>query len=279
MEKYSLLHQQLLFEGTATIDNFFEPEEISEEDACRVHTLEYWQKLENLELNAREVRKMGFPLSSALIKRDKIIAQGTIEAVQFALQNGISANIAGGTHHAYADHGEGFCLLNDQAIAAAYLLKHKKASQILIVDLDVHQGNGTASIFAEDNRVFTFSTHGKNNYPLHKEISDLDIAVPDGMDDDAYLHLLTQYLPASIEKVKPDFVFYLCGVDILRGDKLGRLAVSLQGCKERDAIVLEICHKREIPLVFSMGGGYSSSLRDIIEAHANTYRLAKSLYF
>jgi acetoin utilization deacetylase AcuC-like enzyme len=188
-------------------------------------------------------------------------------------------NIAGGTHHAFRDRGEGFCMLNDQAIAANYLIKNNKAKKILIVDLDVHQGNGTASIFKENNNVFTLSFHGKKNYPFKKEKSDLDVEFLDKTNDEFYLNELKEILPKVFEKFEPDFVFYLAGVDVLENDKLGRLSMTIEGCKQRDRFVLELCKKNNLPLQISMGGGYSVNIKDILEAHSNTYRLAQEIYF
>ncbi|MEY2640431.1 MAG: hypothetical protein RIR90_1913, partial [Bacteroidota bacterium] len=204
--------------------------------------------------------------------------QGTIDCCHYALQFGAALNVAGGTHHAFADRGEGFCLLNDFGVAANYLLKKQLAQQILIIDLDVHQGNGTASLFAQEPRVFTFSMHGAHNYPFHKEQSDLDIPLPDGIDDEAYLHLLQENLTQLFNQVKPDFVFYLSGVDILSTDKFGKLKISMEGCKQRDAMVFEYCKKQKTPVVVAMGGGYSPDVRDIVEAHCNTFRLANAIF-
>ena len=187
-------------------------------------------------------------------------------------------NIAGGTHHAFSNCGEAFCLLNDQAIAAQYLLDHQLAKKILIVDLDVHQGNGTAEIFKDNLAVFTFSMHGAKNYPFQKEISDLDLPLADGMEDEAYLDLLKKTLPQLLDQEQPDFVFYLCGVDVVSTDKLGRLGMSLEGCKARDAFVLGLLNKREIPVQCSMGGGYSKDIKIILEAHANTFRVAQEYF-
>jgi acetoin utilization deacetylase AcuC-like enzyme len=188
-------------------------------------------------------------------------------------------NIAGGTHHAFTNKGEGFCLLNDMAIAARYLLAKGLAQRILIVDLDVHQGNGTAQIFQHDNRVFTFSMHGAHNYPLLKERSDLDIGLPDHTRDNFYLSVLKTNLNNLVDQVTPDFIFYQAGVDILATDKLGRLSVSREGCKQRDRMVLNVAKENKIPIVVSMGGGYAHDFRDIIEAHANTFRLAQEIFF
>jgi acetoin utilization deacetylase AcuC-like enzyme len=208
-----------------------------------------------------------------------VIMDGTLQCTHHALKHGIAMNIAGGTHHAFTYKGEGFCLLNDIAIAANYLLHEGLAKKILVVDLDVHQGNGTAQVFHNNDRVFTFSMHGTNNYPLVKEQSDLDIGLPDFADDHFYLRTLDSNLKNLVDRVEPDFMFYQCGVDILATDKLGRLSVTRAGCKQRDKLVLEVAHCNKIPLVASMGGGYSEDFRDIIEAHANTYRLAQEIFF
>jgi len=279
MEKYELIPAQLLHEGSIGNDNLFEPGPMAEVDILRVHQDDYWFRMRDLQLTAREMRRIGFPLSSALVQREITIAQGTLNAAHFALQFGVAMNVAGGTHHAYADRGEGFCLLNDQALAAAALLASGKAKRILIVDLDVHQGNGTAAIFAKEERVFTFSMHGKDNYPYHKEQSDLDIALPAGTEDATYLQLLKQHLPDIMAKHQPDFMFYQAGVDVLATDKLGKLALSLEGCRQRDAFVLELAKKAKVPLVICMGGGYSPDIKIILEAHCNTYRLAQSVFF
>jgi acetoin utilization deacetylase AcuC-like enzyme len=279
MLKYELLPQQLLHEGTIEPTNLFKPEPLPESVILATHDKLYWQRLLHLQLTPAEIRKTGFPLSRELVNREVIIMNGTVQAALFALEFGVAMNIAGGTHHAFTDRGEGFCLLNDQAIAANYLLQHQLAQKILIVDLDVHQGNGTAQIFRNEPRVFTFSMHGGHNYPLHKEQSDLDIPLPDGIKDEAYLHELYLHLPQLLDQVQPDFIFYQAGVDILDTDKLGRLQVSRQGCKMRDRFVLETCQQNEIPVVVCMGGGYSEQIAAIVEAHANTFRLAQYLYF
>ncbi len=279
MDKYDLLPQQLLHEGTASQANFFKPRKLTEEEILTTHNKEYWQKLKTCTLSKKEERRSGFPLSDLIVEREITINAGTIQAAEFALDHGIAMNIAGGTHHAYTDRAEGFCFLNDIAIAANYLLNQKKARQILVVDLDVHQGNGTAEIFQNDDKVFTFSMHGAKNYPMHKEKSDLDIELEDGTNDKTYISLLERHLNDLIDKVKPDFIFFQSGVDVLGTDKLGRLGLTISGCKQRDKIVLEMARNNNIPLVASMGGGYSEQIRDIVEAHANTYRLAQDLYF
>jgi acetoin utilization deacetylase AcuC-like enzyme len=278
MEKYELLPQQLLLEGTCEPSDFFTPNKVTLENVLRIHNKEYVTRLINLNLTKREVRNIGFPLTKELVERELMIAGGTIMGCEKALQTGIAMNIAGGTHHAFFDCGEAFCLLNDQAIAAQYLLDKKKASQILILDLDVHQGNGTAAIFESNPKIFTLSVHGAKNYPFRKEKSDLDIALEDDTGDKKYLDKIKRIIPALIDNIKPDFIFYLSGVDVLGTDKLGRLNLTVEGCKERDAFVLKQCNERNIPLQCSMGGGYSKDIKVIIEAHANTYRAAKTIY-
>lgn len=279
MMKYELLPEQLRYEGTVSQENFFTPGPLAEAYITNTHEVNYWKRLKNLQLERSEIRRTGFPLSAGLVEREITIAQGTVQAALFALQYGIAMNIAGGTHHAFTNRGEGFCLLNDIAIAANYLLENNLCKQILVVDLDVHQGNGTADIFKGNRAVFTFSMHGANNYPLHKEHSDLDISLPDGTGDAAYLRLLKEHLPRLIDEIAPDFIFYQSGVDVLATDKLGRLGLSLAGCKQRDAFVLQSCKENTIPLAVSMGGGYSEKIARIVEAHANTYRLAQEIFF
>ncbi|WP_411893840.1 histone deacetylase [Winogradskyella sp. A2] len=279
MEKYDLLPQQLLHEGTCIKDNFFEPSIPNDKYILAVHEPEYYYDLVNITLDQRAARKIGFPLSEVLVEREVIIAKGTIEASLHALENGIAMNIAGGTHHAYTNRGEAFCLLNDQAIGARYLQTKDLVKKVLIVDLDVHQGNGTAQIFQNDASVFTFSMHGKSNYPFKKETSDLDIALENDTNDITYLQILKSTLPRLIDQVKPDFIYYLSGVDIIATDKLGKLGLTVGGCKERDRFVLEICKANNIPIMCSMGGGYSPDIKTIVDAHANTFRLAQEIFF
>ncbi len=279
MDKYELLPQQLILEGTSKKEDFFQPHSVSLAHVLRVHDPDYVERLTSLELTKSEVRKIGFPLSKELVQREFIIAGGTVTGSEKALETGIAMNIAGGTHHAFRAHGEAFCLLNDQAIAAQYLLDQHKANQILILDLDVHQGNGTAEIFKHHPSVYTCSVHGAKNYPFRKEESDLDLAMEDQTQDEFYLKKINELLPNLIDQVRPDFIFYLSGVDILGTDKLGRLNVSLEGCRRRDQLVFEMCFAKGIPVQCSMGGGYSKDINIIVEAHANTYREAAKLYF
>jgi acetoin utilization deacetylase AcuC-like enzyme len=279
MEKYSLLPTQLMHDGTANRQNFFHPDPATDADLLRVHQSDYLRRLDTGTLSKQEIRKIGFPFSPELLQRERLILGGTIQNALFALEYGCSFNIAGGTHHAYRASGEGFCLLNDIAVAAAYLLAHQKASRILVVDLDVHQGNGTAEIFQNEPRVFTFSMHGAHNYPLHKEQSDLDVPLADGTDDATYLDLLSVNLDLALARHQPDFIFFQAGVDILASDKLGRLGVSIWGCKQRDILVFDRAYKRSIPVAVSMGGGYSEKIVVILEAHANTFRAGNDIFF
>ena len=278
MDKYELIPQQLLHEGLVVEENFFHPKQLTKEEILLTHTEEYYDQLHQLPLPRKVERAIGFPVREDLIERGKYIAHGTLECAYHAMKSGVSLNIAGGTHHAFADRGEGFCIFNDFAIAANILLERREVDQILIIDLDVHQGNGTAKIFENDSRVFTLSVHGEKNYPLRKEKSDLDIELPDGCEDDLYLNTLTANLPQIIDTVKPDLIFYLSGVDVLSVDKLGRLGLSIEGCKQRDLYLFAEASQRKIPVAVSMGGGYAVKISDIIEAHANTFRAAFDIY-
>ena len=278
MLKYELIPEQLLHEGTCTEANFFKPGTCATEIIVQTHDKDYLDKLSNQQLTASEQRKIGFPLSPELIQRELVITQGTIECALYALQNGCAMNIAGGTHHAFAERGEGFCILNDQAIAANYLISRQLSQKILIIDLDVHQGNGTAKLLENEPRVFTFSMHGLTNYPFHKETSDLDIGLQDGTTSETYLTRLEEALPKLIESVQPDFVFYLAGVDILSTDKFGKLKVSMEACKQRDVFVFSQLKKNKIPVAVTLGGGYSPDIKTIVEAHCNTFRTAMDLF-
>lgn len=279
MSKYEVLPQQLLHEGTITASNIFHPAPIDPEWVLFTHEEDYFNRLQTLTLSPSEVRRTGFPLNRLVVDREMMIVNGTLECARYALTFGMAMNIAGGTHHAFTNRGAGFCLLNDIAIAANFLLEKSLATKILVVDLDVHQGDGTAQIFRDEDRVFTFSMHGANNYPLQKERSDLDVALPDFTGDDFYLSALETNLQLLLDTVAPDFIFYQSGVDILATDQLGKLNITREGCKQRDRLVLKTAYQHKIPLVASMGGGYSKDFRDIIEAHANTFRLAQEIFF
>ena len=279
MEKYQLLPEQLLYEGTLDQSHFFQPSICSEDIILTTHTSDYLNRLSELKVTPREQRVSGFVHNEQLILREKRIVEGTRMCAEKALNCGAAMNIAGGTHHAYSDRGEGFCLLNDQAVAANWLLNQNLARKILIIDLDVHQGNGTAELFQSSNDVFTFSVHGKNNYPLKKETSHLDIELPDGTEDDKYLDSLKKNLESVLNGFSPDFIFYQSGVDVLKTDKLGRLSLTMNGCKQRDEYIFNVVEELDVPIVCTMGGGYSKEVKYIIEAHANTFRSIQNILF
>ena len=279
MIKYELIPEQLIRENTCTENNFFNPEKVDDNIVLLTHQNEYFERFKSLDLSKKEIREIGFPLSKELVDRELQIADGTIKGVHYSIEHGISMNIAGGTHHAFYDRGEAFCMLNDQAIAANYLIEKGLSKRILIIDLDVHQGNGTASLFRSNHNVFTLSFHGKKNYPFRKEKSDLDIEFDDKTNDEKYLKILKESIPKVMDEFNPDFIFYLSGVDVLENDKLGRLSLTINGCKERDRYILDMCKKNSIPVQVSMGGGYSVVLKNIIEAHSNTFRLAQEIFF
>lgn len=278
MAKYELIPEQLLYEGVISDQQFFHPEKLDERTILLTHTEEYWKKLKFQKLDRKEIRNIGFPMTNALVERGRHIARGTIDCAMYALEYGCAMNVAGGTHHSFADRGEGFCVFNDFAITANYLLEKQIVNQVLIIDLDVHQGNGTAKIFENNPQVFTFSVHGEKNYPIRKENSDLDIELDDGTEDEDYLRTIKKHIPELIQNVKPDIIFYLSGVDVLKTDKLGRLGLSLEGCKARDEFVFNQCDKHSIPVAVSMGGGYSEKLADIVDAHVNTFKSAVDIF-
>lgn len=278
MEKYALIIEQLIYENCISCDDLFNPVPIAEEIIFLTHSKSYLNKLNSLSLSNREMRAIGFPQNQDLIDREKKLCGGTLQCCEFAFQIGVSLNVAGGTHHAFAERGEGFCLLNDFAIAANYLLSQQKASRILIIDLDVHQGNGTASIFKNQSSVFTFSMHGANNYPFKKEQSSIDIGLRDGINGIEYLSILKSYLNNILNDFNPDFAFYLSGVDVLSTDRFGKMNLTIDDCCQRDALVFESLKKNKIPVVVAMGGGYSRQIRHIVDAHCHTFRIAKNIY-
>ncbi len=274
MPKYRLVRDRLLAAGAITHWHLIEPSLAADEDILLVHTADYWQRCACGELTAAEVRRIGFPWSTGLVRRSRAAVQGTILAAKNALRDGVASNLAGGTHHAFPGHGEGYCVLNDIAIATRVLQRDGLARRIAVIDCDVHQGNGTAVIFADDPDVFTFSIHGDKNFPLRKERSKLDVALPDGVGDDEYLRLLTEYIPALLREFQPDFVFYQAGVDPFERDRLGKLKLTLAGLRERDEYVLGQCRALGIPVATTMGGGYAKDIHETVEAHANTVRAA-----
>ena len=277
MAKYELLRQQLQHEGIMEPEQFFEPDEIDLLPLLRVHDGKYLTKLEEGSWSRQEERRSGFPWSNALIQREKTIMEGTRLCGIEAARGNVALNIAGGTHHAFSDHAEGFCLLNDLAIAA-YDLLDRGMDRIAVVDLDVHQGNGTAHITAEEERIFTLSMHGAHNYPLHKPQSTLDIPLPDGTGDRDYLARLDHALRTVMTEFQPQVVLYQCGVDVLATDKLGRLALTIEGCRTRDEMVFQACKEAGIGIACTMGGGYSADISIILKAHMNTFKVARDTW-
>ena len=277
IRKFELVRDQLLAEGTLDPAELVEPSPALLEDVLLVHTEDYVTRLCNGHLTTKEIRRLGLPWSESLVRRSFYAVGGTVAATQSALTNGYSSNLAGGTHHSFADRGEGFCVLNDVAIAIRALRARTLIRRAAIVDCDVHQGNGTATIFAADNDTFTFSMHGANNYPLFKANSTLDVELPDGTNDAGSLESLAHHLP-TVFAHEPEIVFYLAGADPFAGDKLGRLALSIDGLRERDAYVLSECYNRELPVVTVMSGGYGKDINDTIEIHCNTIRTVKKIF-
>jgi acetoin utilization deacetylase AcuC-like enzyme len=271
------VRDRLLSEGTLAPSEIVEPSPASREDVLLVHTEDYVNRLCNGQLTTKEVRRLGLPWSESLVRRSFFAVGGTLAACHEALADGYGSNLAGGTHHSFADHGEGFCVLNDVAIAIRALRDRNLIRRAAIVDCDVHQGNGTATILAGDDETFTFSMHGANNYPLFKAQSSLDVELPDGTRDDEYLETLARHLPAVFAH-DPEIVFYLAGADPFAKDKLGRLALSIDGLRKRDVFVLRECYEREVPIVTVMSGGYGKDLDDTIEIHCNTIRMVKRVF-
>ncbi len=277
-EKYEYVRQQLQYEGLVRPAQLVASEFVPDEVIELTHCAQFWSRCKAHQLTAQEIRKIGFPADPVLLLRSWSSASGTVAAAQWALEDGAGMNLAGGTHHAFFDRGEGFCLLNDIAIAANWLLRLGAVKKVLVVDLDVHQGNGTAALFQGEPRVFTFSLHCGDNYPHRKEISDLDVALPSGATGAQYLAELKKHMPRLLEEVKPDIVFYQSGVDVLATDRLGLLSLSQQDCYERDKWVISQSHLYRIPLVVVMGGGYSQPVSHTVRAHANTYKLVIEYY-
>ena len=277
IRKFELVRDRLLREGTLQPANIIEPQPAPVADVLLVHTEDYIRRLRAGALTPRELRRLGLPWSKALVRRSFLAAGGTLNAARWALEEGIGSNLAGGTHHAFADRGEGFCVLNDVAIAVRVLRRDGLIERAAIVDCDVHQGNGTSTIFAGDESVFTFSMHGAKNYPLFRACSTLDIELPDGTTDAEYLEILAGNLPRIFAHA-PDIIFYLGGADPYVGDKLGRLALTMEGLRARDEYVLSECRARRVPVVTVMSGGYAEQINDTVEIHCNTIRVARMIY-
>ncbi len=274
MAKYGLLKERVIGDGIIPASRVLEPDRAPVEDVRLVHTERYVDDIDGGRLDAAAERKLGFPWSPALVERSYRSVGGTIAASRAALEYGIAINLSGGTHHAFADHGEGFCVFNDVAIAIRALQREQRLARVVVIDLDVHQGNGTNAIFAGDERVFTFSMHGAKNYPFHRVPGCVDIELPDGTGDDAYLEILAAALPNALRSAGAELVVYLAGADILAGDRLGRLSLTQAGMARRDALVLEACREIGLPVAIVLGGGYGARLEDTVDGHVQTVRLA-----
>jgi acetoin utilization deacetylase AcuC-like enzyme len=277
MAKYSRLRERILAEGIVSPADLHEAPAASWDELRLVHDPAYIDAVANGTVPPDIQRRIGFPWSPGMVERSRRSVGATIAAARAALDDGVSANLAGGTHHAFADRGEGFCVFNDVAVAIRVLQREQHASRVVVVDLDVHQGNGTASIFSADDSVFTFSMHGEKNFPFKKETSDLDVALPDGTGDDDYLAALRQHLESVLNLHQPDFVFYLAGADPFEGDRLGRLKLSVDGLRTRDEVVFAACARRALPVAVSMSGGYATDVDAIVTIHTNTIRTAACL--
>lgn len=273
MSKYGLVREAVVARGFVSLP-LIAVSEASLDDIARVHTAEYLEKLQTGTLSAAEVRRLGVPWSERLWRRSRLAVQGTLEAARAALEDGLAANLAGGTHHAFPDHAEGFCVLNDVAIAIRVLRAERRIERAVVVDLDVHQGNGTAAIFDDDPAVFTFSMHGATNYPAIKQRSSLDIALPDGTDDASYLDALRAALPTVLRDARADIAFYLAGVDVMAGDRYGRLALSESGLRERERYVLETLRSAGVPTVITLAGGYAPTRERTAELHTIVFEEA-----
>ena len=272
--KYARLREQVINAGIVRADALREPERAGREALLRVHTVDYVDRFLEGGLTAHELRRLGLPWSPALVERSLRAVGGTCEAAAAALEDGIAMNLAGGTHHAFADHGEGFCVFNDIAIAIRQLQHARRVRRVAVIDLDVHQGNGTNAVFAGDRSVFTFSMHGGRNYPFHKVPGSLDVELADGTRDDDYLCRLVEHLPKVLAQTQPDLVFYLAGADPHEGDVLGRLGLTFEGLARRDAYVIDQCREVGIPVAITIAGGYGRSIDDTIRIHTETARIA-----
>ena len=275
MQKYTLLREAVQTYAPHSLE---EAAAASDHDLLLVHEAAYIERMSHGTLTTTEIRQIGFPWSPQMAERARRSAGATLAAAKTALTERCAINLAGGTHHAFADHGEGFCCYNDAAVAARVLQRDHAMPRVLICDLDVHQGNGTASIFRDDGSVFTFSMHGARNYPVRKETSDLDVELPDGCDDASYLHALRENLPRAITQFRPNAMIYLAGADPYEGDRLGRLKLTKAGLATRDRFVLEFARYNAIPVAVTMAGGYAHNVADIVDIHFNTVRTAFEVF-
>jgi acetoin utilization deacetylase AcuC-like enzyme len=272
--KYAMLREAVVAQGIVPADRVLDPPRVSDEALLLVHTPEYVRRFREGALDPAELRRLGFPWSPGLVERSYRAVGGTVAATRHALEHGLAMNLAGGTHHAFPDHGEGFCVFNDVAVAIHLLRRDGLVRRAAVVDLDVHQGNGTHAIFAGDADVYTFSMHGGKNYPFNKVAGTLDLELPDGTGDDAYLELLRSALPRVLAASSPDLVVYIAGADPHEGDQLGRLALTMDGLARRDAFVLDSCREVGIPVAITIGGGYGRRIDDTVAVHAQTARIA-----
>jgi acetoin utilization deacetylase AcuC-like enzyme len=276
-KKYSLLRQKVEESGLIPPEDLQIPEPAKDENLLHVHTPAYLQRVKEGSLSEKEVRRIGLPWSPELVERSYRSVGGTIATCRAALEDGIAVSLSGGTHHAHTDHGSGYCVFNDAAVAARAMQAAGLVERIVILDCDVHQGDGTASIFAQDPTVFTFSIHGEKNFPFYKPPSDLDIELPDATGDEDYCHALQKGIEVALESANADLAIYLAGADPYKDDHFGRLALTKEGLVARDQIVLEACKARGIPIAILMSGGYARKIEDVAEIHYNTVRLAVQL--
>jgi len=279
MIKFQKLYELLLKDGILTPENLYQPQIPDQSLLELVHTPDYIENYCQGTLDNKAQRRIGLPWSTELVRRTCTAVGGTILTAKLALEYGIACNTAGGTHHAFPDFGSGFCIFNDLAIAARVLQKWGLVKQVLIVDLDVHQGDGTAFIFQNDPNVFTFSMHCEINFPSRKQTSDLDVPLPEGLDNDGYLQILANYLPDLLSQVKPDLVLYDAGVDTHVGDRLGKLALTDEGIYRRERQVLSTCRAGGYPIACVIGGGYAEDMEGLVYRHSLLHRAAKDVYF
>ncbi len=277
MKKYSMLRERVAEGGICGRGELRVPHAVTDEEILRAHDAGYLKKVVSGTLTDKEMRRIGFPWSERMVERSRRASGGTLEACRAALEEGLAANLAGGTHHAFADRGEGFCVLNDSAITARALRSEGHVDKVVVLDTDVHQGNGTAAILKGDPYVFTFSIHGANNFPFHKEVGDLDVGLPDGADDGEYLTALVHGLEEALDKSEADLAIFLAGADPFEGDRLGRLSVTKEGLAERDRLVLKSCRERGLPVAMTMAGGYAREVEDTVEIHFRTVSRAATL--
>ena len=277
MPKYSRLRERVVVEGIIRAEDLIVPEAATDEQILRAHDADYLEKVKNGTLTAKEIRRIGFPWSVQMVERSRRSSGATIAACRAALVDGVAVNLAGGTHHAFRDHGEGYCVFNDSAIASRAMQAEGRVRRMVILDCDVHQGNGTAAILKDDPTIFTFSIHGEKNFPYHKEQSDLDIELLDGTGDKVYLDMLEEGVQRALAMSHADLAIYLAGADPYEGDRLGRLKLTKDGLRQRDKLVLELCKTQGLPVAITMAGGYARNVEDIADIHLTTVKVAAGM--